>query len=796
LGLAGALIGVIFCATIADIEAQGTISLNRHSWTFIGPAPSIDNDHDFDSTGYIENTSGRITGIAAHPTQVGTTYIAAAGGGVWKTTNGGSTWTPLTDHQPAVAADKRTLFMGAIAVAPSSPNIIYAGTGEANFGPSKASGEFRDNIYYGRGVLKSVNGGSSWTLLTGDGEDASLDNFDRRAISRIVVDPTNPDTVYVAVGAQATNGRPGNTGIWKSRNGGQTWKNTTAGISNTTAFTDLVIDAADPQTLYAAVGGYQPDGVTGDLANGVYKTTNAGASWMLLCEVSTGHHRPCGEATGRIALAIAPSNHQVLYAAIADPSKNNRLLKIWRTADGGASWAAPDNLQPGNICPSGSVKINYLGGAGDYHNTLAIDPTDPDIVYAGGICLIARSTFGGTWFAIGDGVTTGPHRDHHALVFDAAGKLLNGNDGGIWRLFDRQRDDPNNHGPNCLHWTNMNGNLGITQFVGLSLHPTDRNRAYGGTQDTGTQRFEGTLKWRRVLRGDGATSAVSADQPNRIYQIVRLTRFTEAGRIAPFFRRSDDDGNNWIKLMSGINKGAEDDPMNWYPPLALDPSDSNRLLLGTDRIYETVTGGDPKAGPPYNNNGWRAISSPMMSGWDVRDRIDSLAVAETNGNTIYALTGGAHETAMSQLFVTVDGGVNWQRGADFADHIRTIILVNDPAHGLTAYAVRDRFGGGHVFRNRDGGQHWIDISGSDPDPNLRLPDLPAYSIVVDPRFTPNVLYIGNDSGVYVSTDDGVTWLRFRTGLPNAQVVDLKLNTTLNLLVAATHGRGVWQILLQ
>src|SRR5262249_30272569 len=142
----------------------------------------------------------------------------------------------------------------------------------------------------------------------------------------------------------------------------------------------------------------------------------------------------------------------------------------------------------------------------------------------------------------------------------------------------------------------------------------------------------------------------------------------------------------------------------------------------------------------------------------------------------------------------LDGGVSWQRRPDFTDHVRAIIV--DRADPLTAYAVRDRFGGGHVFRTRDGGQHWIDISGSDPGPNLRLPDLPASSIVLEPRFTPNVLYVGNDSGVYISTDDGVTWSRFGIGLPNAQVADLKLNTTLNLLVAATHGRGVWQILLQ
>ena len=171
--LRAALSSVMLFAASANLGAQAIdcrIPLNPVSWTCIGPAPAIDND--VISTGYIENTSGRITAIAAHPTDANTIYVAAAGGGVWKTTDGGSTWTPLTDDQPLVVADKRTLFMGAIAVAPSSPNIIYAGTGEANFGPSKAgnlitnTGEFRDNIYYGRGILKSEDEGRSWTLLT------------------------------------------------------------------------------------------------------------------------------------------------------------------------------------------------------------------------------------------------------------------------------------------------------------------------------------------------------------------------------------------------------------------------------------------------------------------------------------------------------------------------------------------------------------------------------------------------------------------------------------------------------
>jgi hypothetical protein len=245
--------------------------------------------------------------------------------------------------------------------------------------------------------------------------------------------------------------------------------------------------------------------------------------------------------------------------------------------------------------------------------------------------------------------------------------------------------------------------------------------------------------------------------------------------------------------MTGINTG---DSKNWYLPLAPDPSNSNRLLLGTDRVYETVTGGDPNPNPPYNNNGWRAISTPLMNGWDVGDRIDNVAVAAADANTIYAVTGGAHDGVTAHVFVTFDGGLSWQRRdiPGVTDHFRAILV--DRTDPRTAYVVRDRFGGGHVFRTRDAGQNWTDISGSDPDPNRRLPDLPTYSMAVDPRVTPNVLYVGNDSGVYISTDEGVTWSRFQTGLPNAQVADLKLNTDLNLLVAATHGRGVWQILLQ
>jgi photosystem II stability/assembly factor-like uncharacterized protein len=433
-----------------------------------------------------------------------------------------------------------------------------------------------------------------------------------------------------------------------------------------------------------------------------------------------------------------------------------------KTTDRGETWSALPN-PPTNLCQGSTLRTNYLSLAGDYHNALAVDPLDANLVYAAGICLVRNTNGGaaGSWSTVAEGTSTGPHRDHHALVFDANNppRLLDGNDGGIWRQAPDQS------------WENLNTNLQITQFVGFDLNPLDPNIAHGGTQDTGVMKYQGDVRWLRQIRGDGGTFAVNLFRPNRVYAISR----------------AGESDNNWFKRSSNAGDPNPDgtgswgthvstdwasQPKNFYPPFVLQANSStslDRLLLGTDRVYETADGGTT----------WQQLG---MIGWTSTEAVDSVAAAPSRAETIYASASG-------HIFVSVDRGLNWAQidVQGLADPHFSALLV-DPRDSQVVYAVRDRFDGGHVFRTADGGVNWTDVSGN-------LPNLPADSIAFDADASPNILYVGTDAGVYFSSNLGATWSSFGAGLPNAQVVQLKINRNLNILAAATHGRGVWEILL-
>ncbi len=700
-----------------------SIPLNTSSWTAMGPAPL---DWGASSFG---RSSGRMLDIATHPTDPNTWYVATAGGGVWKTTNAGTAWAPLTDTQPIN-------FMGSVALAASNPSIIYAGSGEATWGPSKTV-LLRDNIYYGRGVLKSIDAGATWTL-TGQTE------FFRRAIGKIVVDPSNPNIVYAAVGAVAQNGLPGNTGIWKTIDGGNNWTNTTTSISTTAAFSDLVMDPTNPLVLYAGVG--DPDG---DATNGLYKTTNGGTSWSPVATFPNQNDA----RLGRITLAMAPSSPLVVYGWVAASGQGGTSVgndfQLVRTPDGGATWSA-------RALPGTGVSL-------DYNMALGVDPANADTVYVAGkgsggpsSSSVKKSVNGGTsWSSIGIGATQSPHADNHALVFASDGKLLDGNDGGIWRL--------ENPTVGQIEWSSRNTSLGTAQFVGIALHPTNADIAYGGLQDNGTVKFQDNLLWPVIRGGDGGVARVDANTPNTVYHSFQWPGFIE---------RSDNGGSTWNPGTNGINSS---DPAYFYPPYVIDAAQTTRLLAGTNRVYETTN----------RAMNWAPISTPNANGWVGSSAIYAVAAAKTDVNVIYASTDGM----TTALFATTNRGATWAlRSPPITTRISDI--TDDPTDAMTAYAVVGRFdSSGHVWRTTNGGVSWSNISGN-------LPDLPVYSVELDvrgPGSADDVIWVGGDDGVYGSSDLGASWAQFATGLPNVQAKDLEYNKNLGILAVGTHGRGMWQI---
>jgi hypothetical protein len=768
-------------------------------WNAIGPAPT--------TSGFFTPTSGRVTTIAVDPSDASgnTVLIGAAQGGIWRTTDAGTTWIPVGDQNPSLA-------MGSIAFAPSNPSIVYAGTGE------QASVGF--DVYYGAGVLKSTNGGVTWAQtctmasptcpFIGPYSSFTFGFFSDGGahISYVAVNPSNPNLILV--GAHIPQGVSNLTagGVYCSDDGGSTWSSIASASGEMATF----VGFANPTTAYAALGR-----TTGSLAgpnpNGIYKSTNADGGSAKKCSAITFSNVTTGGAAGvpaanfgRIDLGIAAADQtgNTVFASIADASvdllgrsrasRNN--LGVFKTTDGGNTWI---NTNAPDICFAQCW----------YDNVVKVDPTNSSTVFFGGS---SRETFNGTSFSfewvihsIDGGLTwtpaiptpttsgdsTLPHVDEHAIAFFKATsgtfsgrvRAYLGNDGGVWRTDDAEAA--------TVSWTNLNNSpLQITQFYpSLSIHPSDPGISFGGTQDNGTQNYRGSPIWTNVGCGDGGWTLIDPATPSTVYilcQLISLQKSVTNGAPGSF-----------RLARSGI---PFFDPVNFIAPMAVDAANPNRLYFGTNKVYQTVDGA----------NNWQALNggSPLSN----NGVIVALGVGGgSSGNVVYA------GTSDRQLFVSSNvapGSATFNPvGQSQLPPRQPTQLVVDPSDpiGNTAYITYSGFSGfngdlrGHIFKTTSGGTNWTDVSCAATTAdcskpvlaNGDLPDIPVNDLVIDP-LVPGTFYAATDLGVFkgVCTAAGCAWTTFNNNsLPNVAVLSLKLHEPSRTLRAATHGRGVWDFAL-
>jgi photosystem II stability/assembly factor-like uncharacterized protein len=764
-------------------------------------------------------TSGRVTALAVNPMNANNVYLGGADGGLWVTTDGGTTWTALAATENPPGTGVPSIAVGSLAVdatscgaAPSGIcTTVYVGTGEDNFGG--------ENIY-GEGVLKcAVTAGTPPTAIcTQDStfhlsSGAPLDDLrGGPMIGALAVNPKTGSNNILLAGVRGR-GTAIQSGVYCSQDSGVTWK-PVFGISGIVG-TDVAF--ASDGTAFVALGF-----PSGDAANnGIYKSK---APITASCPIDASGTAPSSSTNwakqalpagtpaaslGRITLAIAPSPtstgaNATVYAAIADgspASQSSNLLGLIKTTNGGTTpWT---QLTGDARISSGSGGI--CNGQCFYDMPLAVSPASPNDVFFGGAAsngTLIRSTDGGTtWTEISrrdvSGATDTIHVDMHAIAFSAGGSTMYvGNDGGAWKT-----TNPTLAGtPPAGFWTNLNQSLDITQFYpGVSIHPSNTGFSLGGTQDNDVQVYQGSnnmpLVWNSAQIGcDGGFTAIDFSipstsfgeceyVPNRAFFPIILVTFIGDGIL----------GNGFF-ANSGIDNT---DRGNFIPPLVMDPNASSTLYFGTCRVWASTD----------SANSWTAISPDLTTGLTTPPSncpvptvagqptgvLTTIAAAPGNSNVIYV------GSDTSDIEVTSNGGTTWASIATATLPTRAVTQIAvDPSNPAIAYATFSGFGTcatfctgptGHVFKTINTGTAWIDISGN-------LPDIPVNAIVIDPAdSTHNTLYVGTDVGGFFTTTGGATWspLGAAGSLPNAQILSLTLHNPSRTLRAATHGRGVWDI---
>ncbi|HLJ17143.1 MAG TPA: hypothetical protein VKV15_21800 [Bryobacteraceae bacterium] len=722
-------------------------AIQGNHWTNLGPAPETGGQ--IGQTNGTRSMSGRIAAIAVDPTNSSHWYIGAAGGGVWSTSNAGSTWTALTDAQVSLS-------MGALAIPSGNHSIVYAGTGEGNNGG--------DN-FAGQGLLKSIDGGSTWTVLgTSVFANTSFNGLLTSSDGSTLIAATNPGFSGILAFGSFPNAPP--TGIYRSTDGGNTWSLRVTGDGSA-----LAVDPTNFANQYAALG--NQFGAAG--VNGLYRSADSGNTWTHVAGPWG-----TGASVGRIAVAIAPSDRNTMYVAVQNASTGTAfggLLGLWKTSNAFAvtptftqiSAAATDDGSGTHGFCGWDPAFSSPGNQCWYGLVMAVDPANSASLYAGGIALWKFN--GTTWTEVSKTVADpnhGIHVDQHALVFTGT-TLLAGNDGGIWSSAD-----------GGTTWSDNNTNLSTLQPYYGSVNPgTGGFMVTNGMQDNASALTTSMSAgpWASLWFGDGGGTAISNTQ-----------KFALSSQNQTIVRTTDG-GTTVLLANQGIPTASQ---MNFEGNLVKCPSNDDILLTGSDRPFKVTnffsTGIIGTAPNQQVNTNWADNTGPVG--------------VQTNGNNIRAIAFAPSDTTCRTYafgdndgfgLLTQDGGTNWNR-IDFSLPCRPLsAMAFDPANPNTLYVTVQSYNAviptgcsnipGHIFKSTNA------LSASPTFTNISPPvDVPFDSIVVDPG---GPIYAGSDFGLWVSTNAGTTWSQMgpATGMPNVPVYDLKIGN--GSLVAFTHGRGAF-----
>jgi photosystem II stability/assembly factor-like uncharacterized protein len=681
-------------------------------------------------------TSGRVIAFAVDPTDRAKYYVAVASGGVWKTVNNGTTWTSVFDNEGAFS-------IGAIALDPKNTATVWVGTGERNS---------QRSVGYGDGVYRSDDGGRSW-------RNVGLKTSEH--IGRIAIDPRDSNVVFVAAQGPLWSAG-GERGLYKTTDGGRTWKAVIPGTEHT-GVTDVVIDPANPDIMYAATWQRRRHFYTlinGGPESAIYKSVDGGNTWTR-----TRSGLPPGDL-GRIGLSISPANTNVIYASV---EAGGSLSGIFRSNDRGATWE-----RMGNRIAQGM-----------YYGQIVADPKNVDRVYIPDVIMQVSDDAGRTQRPAGERLK---HVDNHALWIDPNNPdyLLVGCDGGVYESYDRG-----------ANW-HFKANLPIAQFYDVTVdNSVPFYNVYGGTQDNNsmggpakTRSNAGIVNsdWFVTNGGDGFKSQVDPLDPNTIYAE------SQNGGLVRFDKRTGER----VSIAPIEGKDIESQRYNWDSPFIISPHSNTRLYFAGHKLYKTDNRGDD----------WKAISGDLSRGID-RNTLPVMgkvwgpdAIAKHQSTALYGNASAISESPKKAglIYVGTDDGLiqitendggSWRRVDKISgvpsDSYVTRVHASQHDAG-TVYATFNNHQNGdfkpYIVKSTDTGRTWTSITNN-------LPARGSLYAFNEDHANPNLLFVGTEFGFFFTVDGGAKWIQLRGGLPTIAVRDIAIQKTEHDLVLATFGRGIY-----